>query len=267
VDVQNADAVWGRIEALALAEPGGVVATDGDGTLWTGDIGEDLFHAFVAAGRCEPEATEGLRQEARDHGMSDAGGGTDIALRLYDAYREGRFPEETVCEVMTWCFAGWDRGEVRAFARDVLDRVDFESRLHVETLDLLSRARSAGIPTVLVSASPFSVVAEAGSRVGFADDQVVAARAAFAGSKMEPRVERPIPYGSVKVSRLKERLGPGQTFYAAFGDNAFDVPMLGASKVPVAVRPKARLRERAGAVPGLVELEPRGVAAATRRAR
>jgi phosphoserine phosphatase len=56
------------------------------------------------------------------------------------------------------------------------------------------------------------------------------------------------------VTRLRERIADGQALYAAFGDNAFDVPMLAASRVPVAVRPKARLRACADAVPGIVEL-------------
>jgi phosphoserine phosphatase len=57
--------------------------------------------------------------------------------------------------------------------------------------------------------------------------------------------------------RLRERIGAGMALYAAFGDNAFDVALLAGAQVSVAVRPKARLRERAGEVPGLVELARR----------
>jgi phosphoserine phosphatase len=60
------------------------------------------------------------------------------------------------------------------------------------------------------------------------------------------------------VRRLRERIGTGRTLYAAFGDNAFDVALLASARVSVAVRPKARLRERAGEVDGLVELAPAG---------
>ncbi len=48
----------------------------------------------------------------------------------------------------------------------------------------------------------------------------------------------------------------GGTLCAAFGDNAFDVAMLSEARVPVAVRPKDRLRERAAEVAGLVEIAP-----------
>jgi phosphoserine phosphatase len=71
---------------------------------------------------------------------------------------------------------------------------------------------------------------------------------------MRPDVHRPIPYGAGKVTRLRERVGRGRTLYAAFGDNAFDVAMLASAHVAVAVRPKARLRQEADAVPGIVEL-------------
>jgi phosphatidylglycerophosphatase C len=254
VELQSADAVWARIEALAAERPGGVVATDGDGTLWSGDVGEDLFHAFLDHGRTEPAAYEAICQQARDHGESDAGTGADVARRIYAAYLAGRYPEERMCELMAWCFAGWARAEVSAFARDVIDKGGLAQRLHPEVLGLLGRARAAGLPVVLVSASPIAVIEEAGSRVGFGTGSIVAARPVFQGDAMLPAVERPIPYGPGKVAGLRARIGADTPLYAAFGDNAFDVHLLASAAVPVAVRPKPRLRARAGDVPGLVEI-------------
>jgi phosphatidylglycerophosphatase C len=255
VELWGADRVFARIAAMARETPGGVVATDGDGTLWSGDVGEDLFHAFLANGRVEPPALEAMRREAREHTLSDAGSGPDIARRIYDAYSAGRFPEERMCELMTWCFAGWTRGEVRGFARSVVERGGVGSRLHAEVIDVLDRVRQAGIPVVLVSASPVDVVAEAALRVGLGGDEVVAARPRFDdGGLMLADVERPIPYASGKVTRLRERIGRDRLLYAAMGDNAFDVAMLADASIGVAVRPKPRLRERAHEVKGLVEL-------------
>ena len=255
--LQSADDVWGRIEALARAKPGGVVATDGDGTLWAGDVGEDLFHAFLDRADVLPPALVAIRREAREHALPDAGAGDDVARRIYEAYVAGHFPEERVCELMTWCFAGWTRARVQQFASDVVERVGLGARLHREVIHVLDRARAAGIETVLVSASPLAVVLEAGRRVGFDEAHIVAARPRFEGDVMRAEVERPIPYGPGKVSRLRERIGD-RTLYAAFGDNAFDVAMLASAQVPVAVRPKPKLRDRAHEVPGLVELAPEG---------
>src|SRR5690242_10827943 len=94
VALQTAAEVRARVDALARARPGGVVATDGDGTLWTGDVGEDLFHAFLEHGRVEAPAADAIRREAREQRLSDAGTGQEVARRIYDAYVEGRFPEE-----------------------------------------------------------------------------------------------------------------------------------------------------------------------------
>ncbi len=248
------DRVWARIEALAREQPGGAIATDGDGTLWSGDVGEDLFHAFLDHGRTEPEALDAIRRIARHHSESDAGTGADVARRIFRAYAEGRFPEETLCELMAWCFAGWTRGEVRAFAGDVVRRGGLAARLHDEVHAVLDRARAAGITVVLVSASPIAVVLEAGSSVGFDEAHVVATRPFYRGDVMLSDVERPIPYGAGKVTGLRRCLGDERPLYAAFGDNAFDIHLLASATVAVAVRPKSRLRERAGDLPAMVEL-------------
>jgi phosphatidylglycerophosphatase C len=251
---QTADAVWARIERLAQSAPGGIVATDADGTLWSGDLGEDLFHAFLDHGRVEPPALEAFRRDAGEHELSDAGTGPEIARRIYEAYLVGRFPEERMCELMAWCFAGWTRAAVREFARGVVAGASLSQRFHPELLRILDRVRGAGITTVLVSASPFEVIAEGGALVGFDESDVVAARPRYRDETMLPAVDRPIPYGNGKVLRLEEHLGEGVLLYAAFGDNAFDVAMLASARIAVAVRPKDRLRARAAEVSGLVEL-------------
>lgn len=257
MQLQNADEVWARIEVLARADGGrGVVATDGDGTLWSGDVGEDLWHGFLHHGQVFDPALEAIRREAREHAISDAGTGVDVARRIYAAYLEGHFPEERVCEIMTWCFAGWTRDHLRDFTREVVDKGALDARLNREVIHVLEKARAAGVETLLVSASPVCVIVEAGSRVGFAEHQVVAAHPRWIDGVMLADVERPIPYGPGKVSRLRERIGHERTLYAAFGDNAFDVAMLASARVAVAVRPKPRLRERAGEIPGIVELAP-----------
>jgi phosphoserine phosphatase len=145
---------------------------------------------------------------------------------------------------------------VQAFARGVVERGGVKGRLHPEVMDILLRARAAGIATVLVSASPVAVIVEAGRVAGFTEDQIVAAHPRFAGDVMITDVERPIPYGPGKVSRLRERIGETHTLYAALGDNAFDVAMLASARVGVAVRPKPRLRARSHEIPGVVELTP-----------
>jgi phosphatidylglycerophosphatase C len=257
MELQSAEQVWSRMAAAMDGAPGprGVVASDGDGTLWSGDVGEDLFHAFIERGRvCEP-GLAALCREARDHGLSDAGTGVDVAQRINAAYEQGKFPEERVFEIMAWCFAGWTRAEVAAFARETVERRNVRGRLHPEVLAVLDRARQAGLEVVLVSASPLAVVEAAGALAGFDEAHIVAARSRYEGDVMQAEAVRPIPYAGGKVTNLLARIGQ-RPLLAAFGDNGFDVDMLASARVGVAVRPKPRLRERAEKVPGLVELAP-----------
>ena len=269
MQIQSSAEIMVRIDAARAASPGGVVAFDGDGTLWSGDVGEDFFHAIVARNDFRPAALEQLKADAREFGIDDAGGSGDggaIARRIFDAYVAGQYPEERICELMTWACADWSRAEVDAFCAAQLDGGALVPRLHAEAMRVVAWARDAGLETFIVSASPRPIVEAAARVVGVLPDHVVAATARWSdaagaerdgsvngAARMLASVHRPIPYGPGKVSSLRERIGD-RVLYAAFGDNAFDVALLLEAKVPVAVRPKPRLRARAGEVKMLVEI-------------
>jgi phosphoserine phosphatase len=254
LEVLSADVMIARIDEAYRARPDGVIATDGDGTLWDGDVGEDFFHGFVAHGDFREPAMHQMREDARAHGVAVEGTGKELAARIYDEYLAGRFPEEPVCELMTWCQAGWTAADVDAFAADVLSKASLASRLHREVTRVIGWARSRGIEVFLVSASPRAIIEHAGRAVGFDDAHMVAALPRYEGGRMIADVERPIPYGPGKVTNLRKRIGEGRPLLAAFGDNAFDIAMLSQASVPMAVRPKQKLRDRAGEVQKLVEI-------------
>ena len=119
---------------------------------------------------------------------------------------------------------------------------------------VLAWAEKKGIEVFLVSASPWAIIEHAARMLGLDDAHVIAALPRFEAGRMIADVERPIPYAAGKVANLRARLGPTRPLYAAFGDNAFDIALLSEASVPVAVRPKPRLRERAGEVKMLVEI-------------
>ncbi len=229
------------------------MAFDGDGTLWSGDVGEDFFYGMIEGGDIRTDAVEALRKEARHAELYDGGSGPEIARRIYDAYLAHKFDEERVCEIMTWISAGWTEPELSAFCDEVLVRRELHGRLHEEVQAVLAFANGQGIEVYLVSASPSGIVEAAARIAGLPHENIIAARSAFHEGKMTATVVRPIPYGPGKVTGLRERIG-ARPLYAAFGDNAFDVPMLKEATVGVAVRPKARLRDKASDVPGLVEI-------------
>lgn len=231
------------------------IATDGDGTLWSGDIGEDFFEALLRDGRITERAREALAREAEAEGIDAAGTGAAVAERICAAYHAGTFPEERVCEIMTWAFAGWSRGEVDRFAARVVEAVGLRERVHGETSKMIGWARERGVMSCLVSASPRAIVHQAARVVGIELAHVTSATELCDDEGcVLPSCDRPIPYGEGKVRRLRALLG-GKTLIAAFGDNAFDVAMLNAAEVPVAIRPKARLLDRASEIPRLAVLE------------
>jgi HAD superfamily phosphoserine phosphatase-like hydrolase len=247
--------VLAGLEEQVAREPGGAVAFDGDGTLWSGDIGEDLFEALLDHGEVSHEAHEALKVEAAAENLDTSGGAVAVARRIHASYQAGTFPEERVCEIMTWVFAGWTADQADAFADRVLTKVGLEARLHSEATQIVAWARERGVATYLVSASPRIVVEQAARRVGIAHANVASAtEERNAQGTIVPSVVRPIPYGPGKVMHLRAKLG-ARPLYAAFGDNAFDIPMLRESRFPVAVRPKPRLVERATEVANLVVLD------------
>lgn len=247
--------VLARIEAVRSVHPEGIVAFDGDGTLWSGDVGDDFFHALVARADFREIATRAMRVEAAEHGVPADGDGAILAQRIFDAHAAGRFPEERTYEMVTWACAGWSKGEMDRFAAEVIAGASLRARLHPEAVRALEWARGVGIEVFVVSASPRAIVEQAARSVGIDAAHVVASTPVFDGTIVQAEVESPIPYGVGKVVCLRAAIGD-RPIHAAFGDNAFDVAMLAEARVPVAVRPKPRLRERAAEVPGLVEIAP-----------
>lgn len=226
------------------------VAFDGDGTLWTGDVAEGVWHAMLAEKLVRPEAHAALVREAESANLPTDGDVHALCTRLYDAYVAGQFAEDRICEVQAWAFAGWTRPEMDTF----VDRVLFEpsaadiargrrslaDRFIPESVAILEAARAAGAPIFLVSASPKHVVERAARPLGLVPEQILGSRVLWDGDRVIADVERPICYGPGKVRALESVLA-GRPLLAAFGDNVFDVPMLHHARFGVMVRPKARL--------------------------
>ena len=249
------DEVILAIDEARRREPGGAIAFDGDGTLWAGDVGEDFFAALLERGVFEL-ARDALVREAAAEDIDTTGSPREIAHRIHLAYLGGKFPEERVCEIMTWAAAGRSRQELDGFCAEVIESVGLRGRLHREAVAVVEHAKRVGVDVFIVSASPRAIVHQAARVVGIEIANALAVREACdERGIVQCEVERPIPYGDGKVTQLRRRIGPERVLYAAFGDNAFDVPMLREARMPVAIRPKARLVDRAAEVPSLAVLE------------
>jgi phosphoserine phosphatase len=233
-----------------------VIAFDGDGTLWSGDVGEDLFYAATREKYLLDEARPALLAEAEHYRIplrarDDANA---IASELMGAYLRGEYPERQTCAMMTWCYAGRTLDELSAFSRRVLEEEDLKGRLHTELGPIIAWARSIRLPLVTISASPRAIVEVACEAWGFAPSEIVAATPATNGARIRAKMAAPVPYAEDKV-RSGRALFDSARWLAAFGDNVFDVEMLTTAEVGVAVRPKPRLATEVAAL-GLRLLEP-----------
>jgi phosphatidylglycerophosphatase C len=251
--VESAEAISNRIRAARESRTDGFVAFDGDGTLWTGDLGEELFDALMNELRFEPDSVAEMERYARKHDVTWDGTTAALVRQLDAAFRAGAFPEDVMYELHAWAMAGLDRAAVVEYVVDLVTRTGVHARLQAEAVSVLETARRDGLDVFIVSASPLEIVEAAAALVGVAADHIVAATPRYDGPRMLADVYRPIPYGPGKVVNLAKRTG-GRPLLAAFGDSAFDAAMLKAAAVGVAVRPKQRLRDIAGEIHGIVEL-------------
>jgi phosphatidylglycerophosphatase C len=231
----------------------GLLAFDGDGTLWTGDVAEDVVEYMLHAQLMRPAATGPLLRAARalnNESLSDPHALLEFLLRQDAA---GRLDHETTCELIGATLAGYTTMDFDALAQASLRAAKLERRLIGETWELLRFGRALGHRILVVSASPLAIVESACA--------VVKLEAERAGVVVHTKdglytgeVQRPIPYNDGKV-RAIEQLAPGVVVHAAFGDNRFDVPMLRHAHAAFAIRPKPALQARAGDVPEIRLLE------------
>lgn len=231
-------------EQLGDADPSGVVmAFDGDGTLWSGDVGEDLFRAAVRDDFLLEAALPALREEAERFRIPIADTNADanaVARELMAAYLAGQYPERETCGMMTWCYAGRTLAEVEALATSVLEEEALASRLHDELAPIVAWANAHGVRCVLISASPRAVVERAAAFWDFLPGDVAAATPAVEAGRVLPRLAAPVPYAEAKLSAGRGLFGEAR-WLAAFGDNVFDIDMLTEAELGIAVRPKPKL--------------------------
>lgn len=216
------------------------IAFDGDGTLWSGDVGEESFVAACLAGKLSASLEPRLAHEAAAFGIESSGTASERAWQLGEAYRAGRYPELRVCELMIWCYAGWTEAELADHVGRTLAARDSKVELYQPLVPILEWARQRSVRCVVISASPGLVVQQAAGQLGFDPEDVVAGYSTLEGGRLSDSLREPVPYAETKVSAGRARIGD-RTWLATFGDNAFDVDMLKEARLPVAVRPKSRL--------------------------
>jgi phosphoserine phosphatase len=217
-----------------------VLAFDGDGTLWSGDVSDDVFFAAASTEWFLEDARTALEQTLRACGLNVDGTLGTLALRLHDAHTHQKVPERLLFEAMTYCYAGRSAAALTEFATQVLGEKHITERMRFDIQPLLDWARSNGHHCYLVTASPAPIVAVPAKALGFDEHHIIASCATDDTGRIRNHIVSPIPYLEQKVVQLKQRAN-AHRLLAAFGDSPFDINLLGAAEIAVAVEPKPAL--------------------------
>lgn len=236
------DCVIERIERATRDTDGCVLAFDADGTLWSGDVSDDVFLHCVENALLRPAARARLARLAEDYGVAHAEGTTssELARLLFTGYQEGAVGEVDAFGMMAWCYAGFLPLELHELCQSVLTQAGIGERLNGDVLRILDWSRSHGIPAWVVSASPLPVLAAAIEPLGFSPSALVATVPAQEAGVIADRLAGTVPYENGKVTALRQRVGPAP-LVATFGDSHFDLDLLRAATFGVAVEPKPAL--------------------------
>ncbi len=249
-------ALVSRLEAERRAAAGRtLLAFDADGTLWSGDVGFDLFKSALADRALLPEARAALAAEAHGAGLSVEPGddANAIALHLFAAWATGGYDDGRAFRMMAWAFAGHDAQAMLALAERALGAAGLESRVHAPVRAVIHWAHDAGVEVWIVSASPRAAVEVGGRLFHVPVERVLAVTPQSRGGFLVAELEEPVPYDEGKAQALSAA-APDATILGAFGDSASDGPMMRMARVAVAVEPHARLRALGATLGHLVEL-------------
>jgi len=252
----STDELLGRLDELFEGGEHGelIVASDGDGTLWRGDIAETLFIAALRERAIRSQALAALVAEATEHGvaLSCQDDPNQVAGELLWANGAGDYPDLPAFAMMAWAFAGWRSEELAQFCRMVLDDFGFELARRPELGPVIAWTRRRGVPFWLVSASPLPIAQEAAARLELDPDRVVAMEPAQEAGMLLPRLASEPTYGAGKLRRLRARTAA--PMLAALGDSCYDAALLAEARLAVAVSPSKELRARLAEIDGAVVL-------------
>lgn len=248
-----------RLERAREAAPKGapcVIAFDADGTIWRGDVGVDLFEAFLADDAIRPAAARALEALAREVGIPHDQPAVAIARALYASWEKDltpRCPEDKTFAMMAWIYAGFTEAEMHEYARSVLDRAGIADRIRPEVRELVAWARRTGVEVLVASASPRAPVIEGVVHLDIPATSVFALTPRIEAGVLQPELTGVFVYADGKATAVN--LGrPGAAVLAGFGDSAYDAALLRLGAVPVAIGPGPGLVRAAPSIPGLVEL-------------
>jgi phosphoserine phosphatase len=202
-----------QIEALGHELPGGLAAFDADGTLWREDVGEAFLRHLISLGWVTlPDGSDPY--EAYERAVDrDKKTGYAYAAQLMAGLAQEAVAAEAVFFASEWV----------------------PERVVADTAGLIQLCKSAGLRSVVISASALPIVHAAAAVAGFPAADCRGIETAVRNGKYTDALIEPVTYAQGKVECARA-LG---TLALACGDSLLgDLPMLEAAKLAVAVAPR-----------------------------
>jgi HAD superfamily hydrolase (TIGR01490 family) len=199
-------------------------AFDCDGTLWSGDSGNEFLLWTIQQRIVSPAVVDRIE-------------------RRYAEYKAGRVNEETMCGDMVTMYAGLSVDAMEAAARAFFQEFML-SRIYPEMAELVSRLLNSGCDVWLVSSTNEWVIREGARHLQIDPLKVLGAAVERDGSIVTARLKH-VPTGPGKARTLREialRQNQSRALDAAFGNSIHDLDMLRMARFPVAVNPTEQLQ-------------------------
>lgn len=203
---------------FVLALRPGVAAFDCDGTLWSGDAGENFFAWELQKGLVSPEVARAMRDR-------------------YAQYKAGKVTEEDMCGEMVCMHKGLTEAAMITAAREFMSSA-FPGRIFPEMMDLVRRLQKQGCEIWAVSSSNEWIIRAGLEQFGIDADRILAAKAQMNGELVGESLVR-VPSGPGKPKALREVVN--KEIDAAFGNSRWDTEMLMMAKHAFAVNPNPDL--------------------------
>jgi phosphoserine phosphatase len=193
---------------------------DCDGTLWSGDGGEDFFYWEMAQKLIPAKIARWV-------------------VPRYADYRQGKVDEKQMCGEMVTIHAGLSLAAIEEAAERFFAQV-LEQRIFLDMRALTAKLKATGCELWAVSSTNDWVIAAGVKRFGIPRERVLAASVEVADGLATDRLTQ-VPTDEDKALAIRTHIG--RTPDVVFGNSIHDEAMLAMARNAFAVNPNPDLEE------------------------